>query len=125
MLEWSSSESQNIREATLGDFVTLESSMADIDFTKYSIYTMSINSSNGLTGKGSLSTALSATVYHNGSAITQASDLKEGSLHWYMDGTEVTNDTDPTTFPYITDDGFTLQTGAITAGHTYTCRLED
>jgi len=125
VLEWSSSESQNIREATLGDFVTLESSMADIDFSRYSIYTLSITSSNGLTGKGSLSTDLSATVYHNGEAITQASDLQEGSMHWYMDGTEVTNDSDPTSFPYIDDDGFTLKTGTITTGHTYICRLED
>lgn len=125
VLEWSYSETKNTREATLGDFVQLESSMADIDFSGYSIYTLAVESSNGLIGKDSLSTLLTATVYYNGTAITQADDLPAGSLHWYMDGAEITNDSDPTTFPYIADDGFTLQTGTITIGHTYVCRLEE
>lgn len=125
VLEWSNSETQGIKEAVLGDFVQLESSMADINFSEYSIYTLSIMSSNGLTGNGSLSTTLSATVYHNGNAITESEDLLQGSLSWYIDGALITNDSDPTTFPYIADDGFTLQTGTITAGHTYVCRLEE
>ena len=125
VIEWSRSETKNIKEATLGDFVTLQSGIADIDFSRYSIYTLSISSSNGLTAKDSLTTSLSATVYHNGDPITSAEDLLQGELHWYVDDVEVTNNSDPTTFPYIANDGFTLQTGTITTGHTYVCRLEE
>lgn len=125
VLEWSYSETRGAKEAVLGDFIQLESSMADVDFSNYSIYTLSITSNNGLVGNGSLSTTLSATVYYNGNSITTSTDLLQGSLNWYIDGLLVTNDSDPTSFPYVTDNGFTLQTGTITTGHTYVCRLEE
>ena len=124
VLEYSISESTGAAEATLGDFAQLESSMADINYST-STYTISLISSNGLIGKGSLTTTIIATVYHNGEAITQQSDLAEGTLRWYVDGALVTNDSDPTTFPYIESGGFSLQTGTANTGHTYVCRLEE
>lgn len=119
VLSWVRSETGN-NECTLGDFVRVESSIADIDFTKIRIYSMQIESSNGLIGKDSVSTVLSVTVFRNGQAITEASRLSEGQLHWYEDNVLI-----PPTDIRISNGGFTFTTGALTTGHTYSCKLEE
>ena len=119
VLSWIRSETGN-NEITLGDFVRLESSIADIDFTKLRIYSLQIESSSGLIGKDSLSTVLSVTVFRNGQAITEGADLTDGELHWYEDGVAISPEDSR-----ISNDGFTFATGTLTAGHTYACRLEE
>jgi len=119
VLSWTRSETGR-NECTLGDFVRLESSIADIDFSKIRIYSMQIESSAGLIGKDSLSTVLSVTVFRNGQAITEAADLVEGELHWYEDNVLI-----PSSDSRISNDGFTFTTGTLTTGHTYACKLEE
>lgn len=119
VLGWVRSETTD-NEITLGDFKRLGSSIADIDFSSIRIYTLQIESSNGLIGKDSISTVLNVTVYKNGQAITNAEAIPECQLNWYEDGVLI-----PATDSRISNDGFTFTTGSLTAGHTYNCRLEE
>lgn len=121
VLTLSRSETKQSIEATLGDFALLQGNMADIDFGTVSMYSINVSSSNGTAASGEMSTELTATVWYNGAKLEA---LFTGELKWYMDDIEVTN-TDPTVFPYVTDGGFKLVTGALTEGHNFICRLED
>lgn len=107
----------------LGDFKALKSSKAELNVDAVAqIFTLSITSSAGLVGNGSLMTVLTVTVYLNGSTISSAAELPNDTMHlvWYEDGVQVA-DSDPR----ISDDGFTFTTGTITTGHTYKCELVD
>lgn len=108
---------------TLGDYTALKSSKAELNVDAVAqIFTLSITSSAGLVGNGSLMTVLTVTVYLNGSTISSAAELPNDTMHlvWYEDGVQVA-DSDPR----ISDDGFTFTTGTITTGHTYKCELVD
>lgn len=105
----------------LGDFKALKSSKAELNVDAIAqIFTLSITSSAGLIGNGSISTTLTVTVYLNGSTIASAAELPVGHLVWYEDEVAI-----PDTDPRIRDDGFTFITGTLTTGHTYKCALED
>jgi len=105
----------------LGDFKALKSSKAELNVDAISqIFTLSITSSAGLVGNGSIETVLTVTLYLNGQTISSVDELPVGHLVWYEDGV-VVSDTDPR----ISDSGFTFSTGVLTTGHTYKCALED
>lgn len=119
VLSWTRSETGN-NECTLGNFKKLESSMADIDYSNIKIYSLQIESSNGLIGKDSLSTTLTATLFMNSQAITSAEELTEGELRWYEDGAKLDK-----ADSRISNEGFTFTTGTLTTGHTYACKFEE
>lgn len=105
----------------LGNYTELKGSKAELNAdVVLQIYSLSITSSAGVIGHGSISTVLTVSVYLNGSVITDAAGLPAGHLVWYEDGVQIA-DSDPR----ITDYGFTFTTGTLTTGHTYKCVLED
>lgn len=118
---WSKSESDGIEEATLCDYVLLEGSKVEFNPTPsdINIYALSITTSTGYVGEGSISTVLTVLINHNGNIITDSSGLTEGHLVWYEDGTAV-----PTSDSRITDDGFTFTVTDAEVGAAYKCRLE-
>lgn len=110
------SECSKTCEIELGDFKELESKMADITFTDFNIYTISITSSNGVVGTDSLSTVLNVIVNYNGNPITTAAELPEGRLVWFENGVEI-NDS------RISNGGFTLTITNLTANTNYQVKL--
>lgn len=107
------SESSETYEIVLADFVEVESRIVPVDFETFDTYTLSITSSSGLIGKGTISTVLSATVFMNGKAITSASELPSDMiLNWYSDGVKVGS-------------GFTYTVSNLTNTKSFSCKLEE
>ena len=120
ILSWRKSETAGTFECEIGDYVRLAGSKAEIDYSKFSVCTLSITSDNGTIFKnGTGSTVLTASVFYNAEVITTPVRLREvlgndAHIVWKKDGNVLSEDVF----------SVTVTAASITDKSTYTCSIE-